>query len=88
MWQFITLDPDLNDKPPVRIKRPLRIGTVSHALTHRRYEFDVFSADAPIDNLPKADVNRIWISITQLDLYPLPRPHLKIVEMLRSQGLA
>jgi len=87
MWQFITLDPESKTKAPVPIKRPVRIGTVSHALTHRRYEFDVFAAEAPRDALPQSDVNRIWLPITQLDLYPLPRPHLKMIDLLKSHGL-
>jgi A/G-specific adenine glycosylase len=87
MWQFITLDPESTTKPPVPVKRPVRIGTVSHTLTHRRYEFDVFAAEAPRDALPTSDVNRIWLSITQLDVYPLPRPHLKMIDLLKSHGL-
>jgi adenine-specific DNA glycosylase len=59
-----------------------RIGQVRHALTHRRYVFDVFTARAGGDASCNLQPLRRWLTLAELDAYPLPRPQLKIVEML------
>jgi adenine-specific DNA glycosylase len=86
MWQFLTIDPTKAKTPPVPIRRRRKLGSVCHALTHRRYEFDVFTADAVGADLGGSEVKRLWASIPELDRYPLPRPHLKILEMLKLRG--
>jgi adenine-specific DNA glycosylase len=86
MWQFLTVDPKTAKGPPVPIRCSKRLGSVSHALTHRRYEFAVFTADAAGVDPAESNVNRIWASFADLDRYPLPRPHLMILEMLKSCG--
>ena len=55
------------------------LGTVEHALTHRRYRFDIFAC--------KNQGKRIgeWATLNELDQRPMPRPHLKIKEMLLSK---
>jgi A/G-specific adenine glycosylase len=85
MWQFVTVDAaaskSANAPLPIKDARPL--GAVTHGLTHRRYEFSVYIARAgeaaPLDGPP-----RRWVTLDELDAFPLPRPHLKIVRMIRD----
>jgi A/G-specific adenine glycosylase len=87
MWQFVTVEPpEKRSKPklPLAIHRPIRLGTVSHALTHRRYEFDVYMADTKNGDSPTDDRVRRWVTLEELEPYPLPRPHLRIVAMLQD----
>jgi A/G-specific adenine glycosylase len=86
MWQFKTLD--LAGKPPtagkvaqatgLKITRPKHLGVVTHALTHRRYRFDVFACDLA----GPAPANAVWSDLAGLDRYPLPKPHVEIARML------
>lgn len=86
MWQFVTVPVEPSaDRPalPVRTTEPRALGIVTHCLTHRRYHFDVFFCDANgtddlTDNAPRA-----WVTLDGLSDYPLPRPHLRVAEMLR-----
>jgi A/G-specific adenine glycosylase len=94
MWQFITVEaPDAGKRvPPTFFKRiskttgkPQKLGVVTHGLTHRRYEFDVYAVEC--DGADPANGNgatRAWTSLHKLSDYPLPRPHLKIAEMLQA----
>ena len=85
MWQFLTIDPNANGAAelPVSISRPRRLGLVTHTLTHRRYEFEVFRARAKQKaDLPSAPPRR-WATLEALDRYPLPAPHLRIRDLLR-----
>ena len=86
MWQFVTLVADesagvetLQSLLPVPVSRPRLIGTVTHGLTHRRYHFDVYACDTA-DEAPLA--SHVWTSLQGLDQYPLPRPHLRIADVL------
>ena len=56
----------------------------AHTLTHRRYHFDVFTCQSIDRKVLKSDRSRKWVRISDLDHYPLPRPHLKALEMLNS----
>jgi hypothetical protein len=98
MWQFVTLE--ANGVPPstadvrkhlglTTADPPRPVGVVRHALTHRRYEFDVYvcSAPAAADAAP-GPIARTWVTLAQLDAYPLPRPHLKVIELLTTPGPA
>ena len=84
MWQFATVEaPDspvsadlLLSHYSLRTTKPTLLGVVEHALTHRRYRFDVFTCE----NLGKVDGN--WVTLQQLNERPMPRPHTKIREML------
>jgi A/G-specific adenine glycosylase len=84
MWQFVTIEsqkvsPDadfLERQFAVRATAPLLLGSVEHALTHRRYRFEVFTCRARSKN------DGIWLSLEALQERPMPRPHLKIREML------
>lgn len=95
MWQFVTVDSVKQNLSPrqlakhvaVRVSPPRKIGAVAHALTHRRYEFDVYACEcagnAPADGAGNATLRR-WSTLDGLAEFPLPRPHLKITEMLRA----
>jgi A/G-specific adenine glycosylase len=82
MWQFMTIQSNDPLSLPVAIKYAKRIGEVRHVLTHRRYVFDVWMADA-VGSLKKSET-RQWLPLAQIGKLPLPRPHLKIAELLRS----
>lgn len=99
MWQFVTVEAsDENGSTPlarlpVRVSSPLRkLGVVTHGLTHRRYEFDVYACDAAEGELDggnaadSATPPRRWSTLAGLSDYPLPRPHVKIADMLAGLG--
>lgn len=97
MWQFLTIETD--ERPVtaalvraafgVKSAPPVHLGQIEHALTHRRYIFDVYLCAAKAENAPvssDSDVPaRIWVSAEQLARYPLPRPHARILERLLDQ---
>jgi A/G-specific adenine glycosylase len=89
MWQFVTLAADV-DSTAVNITLPIKTSPVrhlmkvSHALTHRRYTFEVFCCDALATDLTNDGQSRKWVTLASLDNYPLPRPHVKIAEVLRQ----
>jgi A/G-specific adenine glycosylase len=98
MWQFVTVTAPLNGNglsAPRLLKRflpkstkPVKLGTVTHGLTHRRYEFDVYSCECGGGDVAAHDgpaaAPRRWSTLAGLAEYPLPRPHLKMIEMLRA----
>ncbi len=98
LWQFVTLeaagldaDPD-SAALPVEAASPARIGAVTHALTHRRYHFTVYRCDSSASNVPKqgrgnGQTARRWVTLEGLKEFPLPRPHLKVAEMLKTEGV-
>jgi A/G-specific adenine glycosylase len=88
MWQFITVDPVEARSRPIRIREPVLLATLQHALTHRRYEFDVFAANAVGRNRSKGDSNRRWVRFDDLDQYPMPRPHVRMIELLERMKRA
>ena len=65
---------------------PVGGGPVTHALTHRRYEFEVYTCRTDDERLAPALPPRRWTTLEKLSEFPLPRPHLKIVEMLGNKG--
>jgi adenine-specific DNA glycosylase len=94
MWQFVTVEAEAG-KPTAKrvaewfatpVTRPAPIGQIEHALTHRRYAFDVFrcTAKMPIDEVPDVTPRR-WATLADLAALPLPRPHLRIVGLLDPQ---
>jgi A/G-specific adenine glycosylase len=84
MWQFITVEAGKAGMSKTgSIHRGKRIGVVSHGLTHRRYEFRVFHAN--LTGQVSGGSNCKWVRLAELDRYPLPRPHLKIAELLRTK---
>ena len=82
MWQFVTIDANEDAPLHLGLEDVVALGKVSHALTHRRYEFSVFLARAGDEKRLTDNRPRKWVTLAQLLEYPLPRPHLKIVEML------
>jgi A/G-specific adenine glycosylase len=92
MWQFITLAaPDTKtrescEKLPVSVRRRVHIGSISHALTHRRYEFEVFIAPASACQTKPGNSSRKWVTLSELEQFPLPRPHVRIAQMLRDSA--
>ena len=87
MWQFVTLEAErtpgaASTQLRIKLSPPRRIGTVTHALTHRRYTFEVYACTVAgrAANLSP----RRWTRLDRLSDYPLPRPHLKIAELLRD----
>jgi A/G-specific adenine glycosylase len=86
MWQFVTLTAAgaANEALPVKVKHPARIGEVTHGLTHRRYRFDVHVCDACGEAVADGHRPQQWVTLEGLNDYPLPRPHLKVAQMLRE----
>ena len=100
MWQFVTVEAgepdavsdDADDaaagmahaRLPLRITNSRKLGVVTHGLTHRRYEFDVYACHAADGELAGDGARRRWCTLDNLGNYPLPRPHLKIAEMLKN----
>jgi A/G-specific adenine glycosylase len=90
MWQFVTVE--RNGKRPsakdvarvtgIAVQPPKLIGTASHALTHRRYAFDVYVCTARDGCDALQERPRKWVTRVELDRYPLPRPHVKVARML------
>jgi A/G-specific adenine glycosylase len=79
MWQFITTESDA--PKDLEISPPKKIGQIRHALTHRRYIFDVFTCEALSSAVTEIQK---WTTLEKLSEYPLPRPHQKIAQMLRE----
>jgi A/G-specific adenine glycosylase len=91
LWQFITLEPPSKHVSPQIISKQLSIpitdvkplAQIRHALTHRRYIFEVFTARAK--SRPKS-ANRRWITLSELSRYPLPKPHETVARLLQSHN--
>lgn len=96
MWQFVTVEAPAkrNGSLMTTLKRfapvsskPRKLGTVTHGLTHRRYEFDVYACEcgdvALAENVGESANTRRWSTLDGLAEYPLPRPHLKMIELIR-----
>jgi adenine-specific DNA glycosylase len=68
---------------------PQLLGIVEHAITHRRYRFEVYLCDVrrskPARNSRKSPQRpRCWVELRDLQRFPLPRPHLRIAQMLQE----
>jgi len=87
MWQFITRPAEGEAPLPVKITDPKLIGSVSHALTHRRYEFEVFACESARKASPKLPESMRWVSLVELENVPLPRPHVLIAKMLSAPAI-
>ncbi len=75
LWQFITRP--TGGEPPVPVEAPAVLGTIRHALTHRRYVFRVFDCRSK----GEAPAPARWVDPDELDALPMPRPHLKVRAM-------
>jgi A/G-specific adenine glycosylase len=95
LWQFITMRAD--GSPPsaasirrhlaLRTTKPRLVGTTEHALTHRRYRFDVYRCTARPDGsgpeVRRSGGELRWVTMRQIDGYPLPAPHIAVAQLLR-----
>jgi A/G-specific adenine glycosylase len=91
MWQFATAEggtgkptaKQVGERFAVAVGRLASIGQIEHALTHRRYVFDVYRCQvrggAAADATP-----RRWVTLAELAELPLPRPQVLIMDLLRS----
>ncbi|WP_428937683.1 A/G-specific adenine glycosylase [Fontivita pretiosa] len=75
-----------------RVTPPAHLTSIDHDLTHRRYRFEVFVCDL-LDGHEAQDHRNLkrrsqrpcrWIRLKDLEHYPLPRPHVRIAELLRQ----
>jgi A/G-specific adenine glycosylase len=88
LWQFKTLESnghphtvrELGKRLGLAVSRPKRLGVVRHGLTHRRYEFDAYVAELSGDR----PASTVWVTLEQLDAYPLSKPQLSIARLLAS----
>jgi A/G-specific adenine glycosylase len=89
MWQFVTRPPPASAARrslalPVTATKLRALGRLEHTLTHRRYEFDVRWCEASDQAAPALEGRpHAWETLDGLNGYPLPKPHLRVVEMLR-----
>jgi A/G-specific adenine glycosylase len=91
MWQFVTLDASVKPTSAslrrafaLKVARPMQLGQIAHGLTHRRYEFEIFTSDVTEDGHDPSP--RRWVTLEELESYPLPRPHVKVASMLRQRA--
>jgi A/G-specific adenine glycosylase len=84
MWQFITRPAENTEALPVKTTAHLPIGTVAHALTHRRYEFAVFRCKSKQKSIKTIPETAKWVTLAELEKFPLPRPHVLIAQLLKS----
>jgi A/G-specific adenine glycosylase len=88
MWQFVTVesngsDPDINSLVGCDVKDVRKLGIVTHGLTHRRYTFNVFQCQKCSGKVT-LNGRRVWVAPKDLVNYPLPRPHVRISQMLTA----
>jgi len=87
LWQFITRPWDERQPHQLGFKvgKPQLIWEVDHALTHRRYHFQVRHCHAKTggNDLP---TGRAWVNLEEISRYPLSRPHLMIAQMLADKA--
>lgn len=96
MWQFVTVecdnamvgDAEIAAHTGLRVRRTQRLGEVKHALTHRRYTFEVFHCQATETRITgSSGESPRWLTTTQIDQIPLSRPQLKIAALARRGQL-
>jgi A/G-specific adenine glycosylase len=98
MWQFVTIeatDPkptaaSLSRRVGLKLSNLRHIGALRHDLTHRRYEFEVLlarlipSPGTPGEGQGEGLRQRRWVGLDGLSDYPLPRPQLRVAQMISS----
>lgn len=80
MWQFITRPAD-EPLGSVDVGHATPLGRIEHGLTHRRYEFDVIRLDAAIQVAGEMR----WLTLEESETLPLPKPHVRVREMLKEK---
>jgi len=94
MWQFLTIEAgrgrptaqQIGKRTGVDVTTPQPLGRIKHDLTHRRYEFEVFVCQVSGHPVKRPADGTVWASLVDLSDYPLPRPHLRIADMLRQRS--
>ena len=81
MWQFVTVNG--SGDVPVGVGTLQRLGQIKHALTHRRYVFEVYATRAT--GRTKVNGDRVWVEMNELPKYPMSRPQLLAAELLRAR---
>lgn len=76
MWQFTTREAPVD----AWNQSTQSIGELEHALTHRRYDFSVRHGELKKLKLENAS----WHTLESSESIPLPRPHVRIRDMLRE----
>lgn len=82
MWQFPTREAD--GAAERRLGAWRHMGTIRHALTHRRYGFEVYLGEEEL--IPPAVTARPsrWVRLGELDRFPMPKPQLSALAMIRA----
>jgi A/G-specific adenine glycosylase len=83
MWQFVTIEAGSAAREH-GLRRGKRLGTVAHQLSHRRYEFRVFKGGLLNGTWQREGRQLAWVTLQELAIHPLPRPHLKIAALLAN----
>jgi A/G-specific adenine glycosylase len=94
MWQFVTVEATAQTPSSIaqELMRmvacpPRQIGTIEHTLTHRRYRFEVYLCELADRCRPMrlpGEMTRRWVKLENLGDYPLPRPHVRVAQILRD----
>lgn len=74
LWQFPTRETPLH---PGRA-----LGQVSHALTHRRYTFDVVLVEVPTTFSLQTETTSNWLTLQQIREFALPKPQIRAMALL------
>ena len=93
MWQFITVEAGQGDPArqrangslPVGIAGVKKLGEVSHGLTHRQYEVTAYVCEAKGKSVKEGERVRQWVTLEELDRFPMSKPQLRIAAMLRDR---
>lgn len=94
MWQFLTVETDASlsrkravEQVPFPVSDARFLGTVTHGLTHRRYEFEAFAARVKeLHPAVSSGATRRWVAFEEMDELAFPRPHLAIRKLLEDGG--
>jgi A/G-specific adenine glycosylase len=90
MWQFATVEAGAGEPSAkvvaagfsLKTTPSQHLGRVEHTLTHRRYAFDVYRCS--LRGVAPEVSPRRWATLGDLAALPMPRPHLRMVELLRG----
>ena len=89
LWQLVTVRAEKQKAAEVASamfellsKKPIKRGRVLHALTHRRYQFDVYVTSARVAVEPAE--NQRWVTIQQMASFAMSVPQQKAVKLLEA----
>ncbi len=92
LWQFITREPAgrtptakwVKDATNLAISPPRKCAQIAHALTHRRYQFTLYTCQTTAAS-PGPAVG-VWVRLAEIDRYPLSKPQLTAAKELQKRG--